>query len=216
VLAGSVGDGNQGVNAARPDSVTYDNGGANTPMTFFAEMDGNSGLGSPAYRQTHVFYYYLVGSSLGATGNKVIRVNGSSAPSPNFIVVSAAQFDGVRQATPLVTNAAARSYRTTTNTDVTGTITLPISGSVIYSMASAYYAGNVPISPSPNSSLISTIASSGTAGFAVTDEGQTIAVAGYRGTGTALAAGDFTVGWRYAFHQMGFQFLVALVPAQAP
>jgi hypothetical protein len=48
------------------------------------------------------------------------------------------------------------------------------------------------------------------------DEGQTIAVAGYRGTGTPLAAGDFTVGWRYAFHQMGFQFLVALVPAQAP
>jgi hypothetical protein len=216
VIAGSLGDANQGITAARPDSVTYDNGGANTPMTLFGEIDGNAGLGSNAYRQTHIFYYYLVDASLGANGNKVIRVNGSTSPSPNSLVVSAAQFDGVRQATPLVSNAAARSFRTAMNADVTGTVTLPISGSVIYSMASAYYAGNVPIAGSPGSSFVSTIANSTTAGVAVGDEGGSIAVAGYRGTGTPLAAGDYTVGWRYFYHQQGYQFLVALVPAQAP
>jgi hypothetical protein len=215
VLAGTVGDGNQGVVAARPDSVTYDSGGANTAMTFFAEMDGNAGLGSNAYRQTHIFYYYLVDSALGANGNKVVRVNAATAPSPNFMVVSAAQFDGVRQTTPLVTNATARTVRKAMDLDVTGTITLPISGSVIYSMASAYYAGT-PVASSMGSSFISTIANSTTPGLAVGDEGQTLAVAGYRGTGSPLAAGDFTVGWDYFYHSFGFQFLVAMVPAQAP
>jgi hypothetical protein len=152
-----------------------------------------------------------VDASLGASGSKVIRVNASSAPSPNFVVVSAAQFDGVRQATPLVTNSAARSYRVAENANITGTITLPISGSVMYSMASGYYAGG-PVNP-----VGSLTSLTGTAGLLPMDEGQIIATVGYRGTGSPLAAGDFTmVGWDYGWHQTGFQFLVALVPAQAP
>jgi hypothetical protein len=210
VLAGSLGSPNEGIVAARPDSVTYDNGGANTAMTPFAEMDGNTGLGSNAHRQTHIFYYYLVDSSLGANGSKVIRVNASTSPSPNFIVVSAAQFDGVRQTTPLVTNTAARSYRTAENANITGTITLPISGSVIYSMASGYYSGT-PIAPVGSLTSVT-----GTTGVVPGEEGGTIATAGYRGTGSPLQAGDFIVGWDYGWDQMGFQFLVALVPAQAP
>ncbi len=211
VVAGTFGDANQGITAARPDSVTYDNGGANTAMTFFAEMDGNTGLGSNAYRSTHVFYYYLPEASLGAAGAKVIRVNGATAPSPTFIVVSAAQFDGVRQTTPLVTNATARSYRTAVDANITGTITLPISGSVLYSMASGYYSGT-PIAPVGSLTSVT-----GTAGVVVSgEEGGTIATAGYWGTGSPLQAGDFTVGWDYGWHQMGYQFLVALVPAQAP
>jgi hypothetical protein len=207
VIAGTID--HQTIAAARPDSVTYDNGGANTPMTFFAEMDGNAGLGSTPFRQTHAFYYYLVDASLGGTGNKIIRVNASTAPSPNFIVLSAAQFDGVRQATPLTTNAGARSYRVAENANITGTISLPISGSVMYSMASGYYAGTPINSVGSLTSLVPT------SGIAVGDEGATYAAVGYRGTGSPLAAGDFVVGWDYGWHQTGFQFLVALVPAQA-
>jgi hypothetical protein len=116
----------------------------------------------------------------------------------------------VRQATPLATNTAARTYRVAENANVTGTLTLPVSGSVIYSIASAYYAGT-PVNP-----LGSLTSLTGSGGVVPGDEGGTIAMAGYRGTGSPLAAGDFNVGWDYEWHQTGYQFLVSLVPAQAP
>jgi len=197
-----------GLAQARPDAVTMDG----TPMTFFGESDGDGGLGISEYRQAHLFYYYLLDSALGGTGNKNIRVNAATAPSPNHLVVSVALFNGVRQTSPLFTETSAKTVRTTA-TDITSTITLDQSGSAIYSIATAYYSGNVPLTQPPNSNLISTMNSSSSAGRAIGDEGGTVAVAGYRAPGTPLMAGDFTVGWRYLFLQKGFQFLVAIAPA---
>jgi hypothetical protein len=203
-----------GISWARPDSVVYDTGGSNTPMILFGESDGDAGLPVCEYRQAHLFYYYLLDSALGGTGNKTIRVNASTSPSPNHVVASVALFNGVSQTDPLFSETSARAVRTIA-TDLTSTITLDVSGSAIYSIATAYYSGSIPLAAAPGSSLISTMNSSTSVGRAIGDEGQTIAVAGYRAPSTPLLAGDFTLGWRYLFLQKGFQFLVAIKPAQS-
>jgi hypothetical protein len=176
-------------------------------MTLALEVSGDGMPTDPdPYRQAHFFFYVLTDTGANklptTTGARSIRIDGATAPSPVLIAANAIQFSGVKQTGPLVTSYMPFITRTS-NTDPSSSITPAITGTVLYSLAAAYYTG---AASGPMASMTTTMT-----GIALQDGMRPFG--GYRGAPTQLNAGmAYTVGWDYEFSQKAYQVVVGILP----
>jgi len=221
LVAVSADSGNQGINGARPDSVTY--GG--TAMTLAAQQAGYTDWWSP-----ELFVYVLGESGLsGKSGNQTVVVNGATAPSPNVVLADALELTGVRQTTPISASAGTvgGSPDPPDPTTVSTVVTLTTTGSRIYSIASAEWlttatcpgdAGCPTGSVSPASGLTVTAAITSPPVGDDINAPPTRAFGMFIGAGSGAvpAAGNYTPSWIFPNAGRLTHLAVVIHPAVAP
>lgn len=186
--------GSGGIGQARPDTVTYDG----KAMVVVGEQDG--GVSGTRFSEVHLFFYMLT-EPLGVAGTKQIVIDGEDGPAPQALIGHVLQFNGVRQTKPL--SAQAKGAVFDLCKPISQMVTVETAGSVIYSMATAQYAGL----GSPDFSMIQLLDR---------ELGTVRVVGGQRGLNPLLTKATVPVGWRFEYCSSATHYAVAIHPNQTP
>ncbi len=221
VAVGSVSGGN-GVNGARPDSVTY--GG--TGMTLAAEQAGVNDWWGPS-----IFFYTLTNSGIGSkTNNQQVVINGASSPSPSSIAANVLELTGVDQSSPLGTKAGGTVGSPDPSEPFTigNTLNIATPGSRVYSFVVAMWTptNDCPVNVTTAGCPTWTIAPSGLTA------NETFAMPQFYGTGTeplrayamfvssgsasSPGSGNLTITWVPEYAGRITHLAVPIQPAHTP
>jgi hypothetical protein len=197
VVGRSDSSGASGVAQGRPDTVTY----AGVAMTKFDE------LGGPTNDAANLYYYFLTDTGSTklptATGNQAVTIDGTKhTPQPKMFIANIVQFNGVNQATPLVTGA--RTALGANQTTISSTATVTIAGSVVYTLVGAQYV----------SGYKTPVDTDLTAPLTLSQNINNVLLA-YGGFTAPAAAGPVTISWNWNYAPaMSAQYPVVVQPAQ--
>lgn len=213
-----------GIAGARPDSVMF----GNAAMTAGPEQVGTNDFWS-----TDHFVYYVNESVISSrTSQQTISINGATAPAISGMITQLVQLNGVRQTTPITAFAGGflgTSSAEAPDPSIIGlTVPVAVSGSVIYSFASAMWmdgrncpAGMVTsgcptwsITPSTNLTLLNTVSTGAQSigGTPVRAFGLYVNAA----SANLPVAGSYTPQWRIESSGRMTHLAVVVAPAQGP
>lgn len=211
-----------GVAGARPDSVMF----GNAAMTAGPEQVGANDYWSPDH-----FIYYVNESVISSrTSQQTITINGATAPAITGMITQLVQLNGVRQTTPITGFAGAALPDGNDPSIIPLTVPVAVSGSVIYSFASAMWmdSRNCPaaqpqpatgcpswsINPFTNLTLLNTVGS----GVLNISSAPVRAFGLYVNAASPNlpAAGSYTPQWSIPSTGRMTHLAVAIAPAQGP